>query len=146
MAGVRIVTRDGGTPSVGALLVRNVFRLIDSLPLFYLTGIVVSLVSREHLRIGDMAAGTLLVHDGGEAVAALDVLANVARDTPHDPALIDLAQDVLRRWDELEADAAPSSHDCCCRSSAPPAKARPTPRNRRLRARLQAALNDAGHA
>ena len=40
MAGVRIVARDGGAPSVGALLVRNVFRLIDSLPLLYGVGLV----------------------------------------------------------------------------------------------------------
>lgn len=102
MAGVRIVTRDGGTPSVGALLVRNVFRLIDGLPMLYLVGLVTSLISRENLRIGDMAAGTLLVHDGAASVAALDVLAGVARDTRHDPAAIDLAQELLRRWGELE--------------------------------------------
>ena len=31
-AGIRVVTRSGGPPGPGALLVRNVFRLIDSLP------------------------------------------------------------------------------------------------------------------
>ena len=39
MAGVRIVARDGGVPSAGALLARNVFRLIDSLPVFYGVGL-----------------------------------------------------------------------------------------------------------
>src|SRR5256714_11999945 len=40
MAGVRIVARDGGAPSAGALLTRNVFRLVDSLPLFYGVGLI----------------------------------------------------------------------------------------------------------
>ena len=33
MAGVRIVTRTGDIPGPGALLLRNVFRLLDSMPL-----------------------------------------------------------------------------------------------------------------
>jgi hypothetical protein len=49
-----------------------------------------------------MAAGTLLVRDGADTVAALDTLANVARDSAHDPALIDLAHDLLRRWPDLQ--------------------------------------------
>ena len=32
IAGVRLVTREGDIPGVGALLLRNVFRLLDSLP------------------------------------------------------------------------------------------------------------------
>lgn len=63
IAGVHLVTRDGGTPSIGALLTRNVFRLVDSLPLFYGVGLVATIATREHVRIGDMAAGTLLVYD-----------------------------------------------------------------------------------
>src|SRR5580658_2063843 len=49
MAGVRIVTRKGGTPSAGALLVRNLFRLIDSLPAFYLVGLLASLLSEQRV-------------------------------------------------------------------------------------------------
>jgi uncharacterized RDD family membrane protein YckC len=62
-AGVRIVTRDGAAPSVGALLVRNVFRLIDSLPAAYSVGLILVMLTREHVRCGDMAAGTLLVYE-----------------------------------------------------------------------------------
>src|SRR6185437_14966824 len=35
-AGVRLVTRSGGTPGIGALLIRNAFRLLDMLPALYL--------------------------------------------------------------------------------------------------------------
>src|SRR6266513_1515308 len=67
MAGVRIVARDGGAPSAGALLTRNVFRLVDSLPLCYGVGLISVVLTRDHLRIGDMAAGTLLVFERAEA-------------------------------------------------------------------------------
>jgi uncharacterized RDD family membrane protein YckC len=43
LAALRIVARDGATPSVGALLVRNVFRVIDSLPVVYGVGLVTSI-------------------------------------------------------------------------------------------------------
>src|SRR5215470_18246435 len=62
MAGVQIVSRDGGAPGVGALLARNVFRLVDSFPVAYAVGLVTTMVTHNHLRIGDLAAGTLLVY------------------------------------------------------------------------------------
>src|ERR1041384_5438316 len=36
IAGVRLVTREGDIPGAGPLLLRNIFRLLDSLPLCYL--------------------------------------------------------------------------------------------------------------
>ena len=63
MAGVRIVRRDGNAASAGALLARNVFRLIDSFPMVYSVGLVTTMLTRNHVRIGDLAAGTLLVHE-----------------------------------------------------------------------------------
>src|SRR6185312_9513997 len=68
MAGLHIIARDGSSPGVGALLTRNVFRLVDSLPLFYGVGLVAALVTKDHLRIGDMAAGTLLAYDRTDVV------------------------------------------------------------------------------
>lgn len=69
LAAVRIVARDGATASVGALLVRNAFRLIDSLPVVYGVGLVTSIIRADHGRIGDLAAGTLLVYDHRDAQA-----------------------------------------------------------------------------
>ncbi|HVO47719.1 MAG TPA: stage II sporulation protein M, partial [Steroidobacteraceae bacterium] len=66
MTGVRIVSRDGGIASFGALLIRNVFRLVDSVPVTYAVGLVTTLATREHVRIGDLAAGTLLVYQPTE--------------------------------------------------------------------------------
>jgi uncharacterized RDD family membrane protein YckC len=96
-AGVRIAARDGGVPGIGPLLVRNVFRLIDSMPLFYGVGLVLTVLTREHVRVGDMAAGTLLVYDGRNA--ALPVAA--AGDARLDPVGLELAAELLERWPEL---------------------------------------------
>jgi uncharacterized membrane protein SpoIIM required for sporulation/uncharacterized RDD family membrane protein YckC len=66
-AGLRIATLEGGVPNPGALMLRNLFRLIDSAPLFYGVGIVMALANRRGQRLGDLAAGTLLVYDDGRA-------------------------------------------------------------------------------
>lgn len=68
-AGLRIAALDGSVPTTGALLLRNVFRLIDSAPVFYGVGLLMSLVNRRGQRLGDLAAGTLLVYDDGKADA-----------------------------------------------------------------------------
>jgi uncharacterized RDD family membrane protein YckC len=92
MAGVHIVARDGSPPRVGALLTRNVFRLVDSLPLFYGVGLVATLVTKDHIRIGDMAAGTLLAYE------RTDVALPNAADA-------EIASDLLSRWSSLTVDA-----------------------------------------
>jgi uncharacterized RDD family membrane protein YckC len=100
MAGVLIVARDGGVPSAGALLTRNIFRLLDSLPLFYGVGLAATIVTREHLRIGDMAAGTLLVYERADApppptLAGQNMLPRI------DAAGVDLIAELLERWPTL---------------------------------------------
>lgn len=71
-AGMRIVDRNGNTPSIGALAVRNALRPIDSL-LFYAVGLASVLLTRQAVRIGDLAAGTLLIYtDTGEVTRWTD--------------------------------------------------------------------------
>ncbi len=65
IVGIRIVALNGSAPSLGALLLRNVFRLVDSMPFSYSVGLACVMFSREHRRIGDFAAGTLVVYDRG---------------------------------------------------------------------------------
>jgi uncharacterized RDD family membrane protein YckC len=104
MAGVRLISRRGDAPSAGAVLVRNAFRVVDVLPAFYGLGLGLSVLSRDHVRCGDMAAGTLLVYD------------NALRDSPPPPQPMraagsldadgfELAAELLQRWEHLERDA-----------------------------------------
>lgn len=60
MTGVRVLTPEGVVPTVGALLTRNVFRIVDSMPVFYVVGLLFVMFSRRHVRLGDLAAGTVL--------------------------------------------------------------------------------------
>jgi uncharacterized RDD family membrane protein YckC len=61
--GLRVV-RTGGQP-VGFLTsaIRNLLRLVDFLPFSYLLGIVSILATRRNQRLGDLAAGTLVVRE-----------------------------------------------------------------------------------
>jgi uncharacterized membrane protein SpoIIM required for sporulation/uncharacterized RDD family membrane protein YckC len=60
MTGLRVLTQDGVVPGVGALLTRNLFRIVDSLPALYVVGLLFVMFGRRHVRLGDLAAGTVL--------------------------------------------------------------------------------------
>ncbi|HEY6644166.1 RDD family protein [Povalibacter sp.] len=102
MAGVRIVSRTGDIPSTGALLLRNVFRIVDNLPFAYLLGLAVVIFTEQHVRIGDLAAGTLLVHDEAGAVKSFDGLRTDTRANGLSPQSADLIHELLDRWWVLE--------------------------------------------
>lgn len=102
MAGVRIVTREGLTPGAGALLIRNAFRIIDSLPSFYCLGLAVTFFTKESVRIGDLAAGTVLVYDRTDNRSDKDdFTADFAASRAH-PHLAEIIDDLLARWPSLE--------------------------------------------
>jgi uncharacterized RDD family membrane protein YckC len=101
IAGVRIVRRDGGVPGIGPLLVRNLFRLIDSLPFFYCVGLLATLLTRHSVRVGDLAAGTLLVYDAPEAETSFDRLSGAGIERVG-LAQAELIRDLLARWPELK--------------------------------------------
>jgi uncharacterized RDD family membrane protein YckC len=102
MAGIRIVTKRALTPDAGALIIRNVFRLVDSLPAFYVLGLVVAMFTARQVRIGDLAAGTLLVYDTGKRSLDFDGVIGFSssRLSPADRELLD---DLLERWRGLDA-------------------------------------------
>jgi uncharacterized membrane protein SpoIIM required for sporulation/uncharacterized RDD family membrane protein YckC len=60
MTGLRVLSTDGLVPTSGALLTRNVFRLVDSMPALYVVGLLFVMFSKRHQRLGDIAAGTVL--------------------------------------------------------------------------------------
>jgi uncharacterized RDD family membrane protein YckC len=98
--GIRVVTRTGELPGAGALLVRNVFRLIDSLPVAYGVGLTLMVVTRDGLRCGDMAAGTVLVYE--RAVSDAELLQNAAqRLGTLDTTGAEIAAELLQRWESL---------------------------------------------
>lgn len=102
-AKIRIVTQEGQTPDAAALLIRNIFRLIDSLPILYVVGMTAVLLSARQVRIGDMAAGTLLAYEEKSAKGAFDRFAT-QNDGGLDLATTEFVQDLLARWKTLGRD------------------------------------------
>jgi uncharacterized RDD family membrane protein YckC len=91
-SGLRVMRADGGPEDLVASLVRNVLRLIDGLPLSYLPGIASILLTRRNQRLGDLAAGTIVVRErrggrragepGADAALRPAATARPARDEP----------------------------------------------------------------
>jgi uncharacterized RDD family membrane protein YckC len=102
MAGARIVTLEGEIPGTGALLMRNLFRLIDSLPVAYLVGLVCCIFTAQRVRIGDLAAGTLLILDDPKANQSLALVGMAAQNSRLEPDAAALVQDLIDRWVELK--------------------------------------------
>lgn len=71
------VVRDHGRPiTFAASAIRNLIRVIDFLPSLYGVGVLVMFVDRHARRLGDMAAGTLVVKE--DAAVTLDKLVSRA--------------------------------------------------------------------
>jgi uncharacterized RDD family membrane protein YckC len=61
LAGIRVTDLDGERISLQAAILRNLARLIDVLPFLYLLGGALTLTSRQHQRLGDRFARTIVV-------------------------------------------------------------------------------------
>lgn len=107
--GLRVVRRDGNPIDLRGSLVRNVMRLVDMLPAYYLIGLISIVLSPRSERLGDHVAGTIVLRlDRPEAAAEIDT-------GPDSPALaltreqlarigareLRLIRSTLRRVDEL---------------------------------------------
>ena len=61
LLGIAVVNDDLSPVTLGTSLIRNLLRTIDFLPLLYLVGLVTMLSNRRFQRLGDLAAGTLVI-------------------------------------------------------------------------------------
>ena len=93
------VLNDDGTPLrwPGALT-RNLLRAVDFLPLFYCVGLVAMLLNRDFKRLGDLAAGTVVVYQSREVEPArkipeaAPIAPAVALDLDEQRAVLELAE------------------------------------------------------
>jgi uncharacterized RDD family membrane protein YckC len=63
LARIRVIQRSGRAIGLFESMARNLVRYVDWFPGFYGVGIIAVFASRQHQRLGDMAAGTLVVRD-----------------------------------------------------------------------------------
>ena len=60
--GLRVVKAADGSPiSWGESIIRNLLRIVDALPFFYILGMILIAVTAKKQRVGDLAASTIVV-------------------------------------------------------------------------------------
>jgi hypothetical protein len=61
--GLRVIRTDGTPITLSESLIRNLTRIVDFLPAAYGVGIITMFIDKRSRRLGDLAAGTLVIHD-----------------------------------------------------------------------------------
>jgi uncharacterized RDD family membrane protein YckC len=109
LMGIRVIQWQGTSVSFYQSAVRNILRAVDSLPFFYSLGFCVAACNRENRRLGDLAAGTLVVH--------VDRKAKPIQALPEgSPEIIPGGQAAIRhRLAQLDRDQKQTLLDLCLR-------------------------------
>ncbi len=118
LLGLRVMDSQGLHLNFSQIVIRNLLRFVDSLPSLYLVGGVVCLLSKQAQRLGDIAAGTIVVRYPKLAEPNLDqILAdkyNSFNQYPHlearlrqmvTPGQASIALQALLRRNELEPES-----------------------------------------
>jgi uncharacterized RDD family membrane protein YckC len=113
--GIRVADARGLRLTVGQIVIRNLLRAVDSLPVFSAVGGMVALFNARTQRLGDLAAGTIVIWDGEIRVPELPpgrtgrlnslasyrtLCARLRHRTG--PELAQIALEALRRRDQFE--------------------------------------------
>lgn len=82
--GLRVVNRNGVPVNLAGTLIRNLVRIIDFIPIGYGVGVVAMFFNKNAMRLGDLAAGTLVVRD--KTVSLDDLKADTAQTASWQPS------------------------------------------------------------
>lgn len=88
--GLRVVNDDLTPVGWGPSVLRNLLRSVDFLPLMYVFGITSMSVSRHFQRLGDLAAGTLVIHQ-----SSLDLKRKAPSGNPLQPPVALTAEEQI---------------------------------------------------
>lgn len=112
---LRVMDEHGLRLQFSQIVIRNLLRFVDSLPLFYMVGGLACLISRRAQRLGDFAANTIVVWNPSVSKPDLDQLLegkyNSFREYPHiearlrqqvSPQEAGIALQALMRRNELD--------------------------------------------
>jgi uncharacterized RDD family membrane protein YckC len=89
MNGLRVVRSEGQPVDLVTSVIRNLLRIVDFLPASYLVGIISIVVTDRNQRLGDLAAGTLVVRERREG--RLGVGGSVPSTLPADVPALDVS-------------------------------------------------------
>ncbi len=112
---LRVMDEHGLRLQFSQIVIRNLLRFVDSLPLFYMVGGLACLISRRAQRLGDFAANTVVVWNPSVSKPDLDQLFegkyNSFREYPHiearlrqrvSPQEAGIALQAIMRRDDLD--------------------------------------------
>ena len=68
--GLRVLCTDGTPIGLPEAIIRNLIRIVDFLPAYYGIGVITMFLNERARRLGDLAAGTLVVYDRGTVTLA----------------------------------------------------------------------------
>lgn len=115
---LRVLDANGLKLKASQLVMRNLLRFVDSLPFLYTVGGLFAVLNAKSQRLGDLAAGTIVVRISERQQPSLSELDdkrfNSFRDHPRAEALLrqkippeqaEIALQALRRRDEMDARA-----------------------------------------
>lgn len=96
---LRVVRTDGMPITFTESLIRNLVRLVDFLPAYYGLGLIVMFINSQARRLGDLAAGTLVVRDHAPVTLEQVGASRFQRRSLESPATIDLPIERLTAQD-----------------------------------------------
>lgn len=104
---LRVIRDSGRQITLFESMTRNFLRIVDDLPGFYAVGVVTMWCNRQNKRLGDLAAGTLVVHEraaetpvwagGVSRTITAHVFSQTPAQTPISPLPVDLPADAVAR-------------------------------------------------
>jgi uncharacterized RDD family membrane protein YckC len=109
VAKIRVIQQSGRAVTLFESLARNLVRIIDFLPTSYITGVISIFVTSRNQRLGDLVAGTLVVHEGHarepSTLGNTRLFTETALQAPVPPRATSLPADALSRMTTADLEA-----------------------------------------
>lgn len=109
VAKIRVIQQSGRAITLFESLARNLVRIIDFLPTTYITGVISIFVTSRHQRLGDLVAGTLVVHESqtreSSALGNTRLFTRTAPQAPATPRAMSFPSDALSRLTTADLEA-----------------------------------------
>ncbi len=107
---LRVIKDSGRQITVFEAMSRNLLRIVDYLPAFYLTGVITMLCTKRNQRLGDLGAGTVVVHERSDEQPLLIERGTSIMPAPSIPAFDPLTSAAAQSSGSLPADAVAKLH------------------------------------
>jgi uncharacterized RDD family membrane protein YckC len=125
--GIRVIRVDGSPLGFGAVAIRNLVRLVDFLPAFYAVGLIAIVTNKRNQRVGDLAAGTVVIRDRKVVMAPANLVSGIdlAALPPWDASMVSEEElGLVRRFAERRHSMQPANRAQLAATLAGPLRAK----------------------